>query len=240
MKNEEKHCKWYNDEFCTNADSPCVADYCPCVEYPELCKCRELDNGENLANSVANEKKLTDEEIVKALEYCSGEKGVVCSIDCPAYGLGVGTVCQDKIIPYALDLIHRLQSENKRLKKQVEQGLKDMKLEVGVRDKEIQRLTREKTESAKTAVEVLEQNIELQKQVDDLKEHQVIECYGMLKGCDMVKQAVKDTAKEFSKEICRALWNRGKTPDGKVFDYGDLTSIDVWDIAKEKFGVEVE
>jgi hypothetical protein len=31
-------CKWYQDEFCVNAASPCVADYCPCVEYPELCR----------------------------------------------------------------------------------------------------------------------------------------------------------------------------------------------------------
>ena len=38
MSEEKKHCKWYNDEFCTNEDSPCVADYCPCVQYPELCK----------------------------------------------------------------------------------------------------------------------------------------------------------------------------------------------------------
>ena len=38
---EKKHCKWYNAEFCTNDKSPCVADYCPVVEYPELCKFRE-------------------------------------------------------------------------------------------------------------------------------------------------------------------------------------------------------
>ena len=31
-------CKYYHDEFCVNANSPCVADYCPCVEYPGLCK----------------------------------------------------------------------------------------------------------------------------------------------------------------------------------------------------------
>lgn len=36
-------CKWYHDEFCTNGDSPCVADHCPVVEYPELCKFREED-----------------------------------------------------------------------------------------------------------------------------------------------------------------------------------------------------
>ena len=31
-------CKYYPDEFCVNANSPCVADYCPCVEYPTLCR----------------------------------------------------------------------------------------------------------------------------------------------------------------------------------------------------------
>ena len=31
-------CKYYQDEFCVNASSPCVADWCPCAEYPELCK----------------------------------------------------------------------------------------------------------------------------------------------------------------------------------------------------------
>lgn len=31
-------CKWRKDEFCVNASSPCVADYCPCVEYPEICR----------------------------------------------------------------------------------------------------------------------------------------------------------------------------------------------------------
>ena len=31
-------CKYYKDDFCTNADSPCVADWCPCTECPELCK----------------------------------------------------------------------------------------------------------------------------------------------------------------------------------------------------------
>ena len=31
-------CKWYKDDFCVNADSPCVADWCPCAQYPDLCK----------------------------------------------------------------------------------------------------------------------------------------------------------------------------------------------------------
>ena len=44
---------------------------------------------------------------------------------------------------------------------------------------------------------------ELQKQVDELKEKQVIECHGMIKGCDMVKQAVKDTAKEIFTDLLK-------------------------------------
>lgn len=43
--------------------------------------------------------------------------------------------------------------------------------------------------------------LNLQKQVDELKEKQVIECHGMFKGCDMVEQAVKDTAKEILQTI---------------------------------------
>ena len=31
-------CKYYQDDFCVNAASPCVADWCPCAEYPELCR----------------------------------------------------------------------------------------------------------------------------------------------------------------------------------------------------------
>ena len=63
---KEKHCKWYHDEFCTNGDSPCVADYCPVVEYPELCKYRELAND---SQSLANEGKEFDIEIyLRSLE----------------------------------------------------------------------------------------------------------------------------------------------------------------------------
>lgn len=49
---EKKHCKWYHEEFCTNDKSPCVADYCPCVEYPELCKLSE----DNVVNDLVNEE----------------------------------------------------------------------------------------------------------------------------------------------------------------------------------------
>ena len=36
-------CKYCKDEFCTNADCPACADYCPCqnYDYVELCKFAE-------------------------------------------------------------------------------------------------------------------------------------------------------------------------------------------------------
>ena len=84
---------------------------------------------------------------------------------------------------------------------------------------------------------------ELQKQVDELKEKQFIECHGMLKGCDMVKQAVKDTAREiFDKSIsgfafCIVDANKDYEEgymDGLI-DYRERLK----EFAKEK-GVEVE
>lgn len=58
---EKKHCKWYNDEFCTNDKSPCVADYCPVVEYPELCKCREFDKDINVRSKDDTDKDTAKE-----------------------------------------------------------------------------------------------------------------------------------------------------------------------------------
>lgn len=95
---EEKHCKWYDDEFCTNAKSPCVADYCPVVEYPELCKHREFDKDINV-------RSKDDEEIVKGLENWILH-------DCTA---------KPQDLTNALDLIHRLQGENAELQKQVDE-----------------------------------------------------------------------------------------------------------------------
>lgn len=58
------------------------------------------------------EKKLTDEEIVKALECCY-EADILCSKDCPLQGC---ESCSAIMGSLALDLIHRLQIENKTLK----------------------------------------------------------------------------------------------------------------------------
>lgn len=106
---EKKHCKWYNDEFCTNDQSPCVADYCPVVEYPELCKFREVAEDIN----VPNKTELSDEEIVKSLECCT-EPGR-CT-QCPYSIKGIDCVNEQRHVKDILAFIHSLQSENKTLK----------------------------------------------------------------------------------------------------------------------------
>ncbi len=40
---EKTKCKWYWDEFCTNAECPCCADYCPLNDYPDMCKYYEVE-----------------------------------------------------------------------------------------------------------------------------------------------------------------------------------------------------
>jgi hypothetical protein len=38
-------CKWLSDDFneiCTNAGCDCVADFCPCVNWPQICRNAEL------------------------------------------------------------------------------------------------------------------------------------------------------------------------------------------------------
>ena len=59
------------------------------------------------------EKKLTDEEIVKALECCAVEPCEDCG-NCPRFTKE--KLCHKANAKQSLDLIHRLQSENEKLK----------------------------------------------------------------------------------------------------------------------------
>ena len=66
-------------------------------------------------------------------------------------------------------------------------------------------------------------------------EKQVIECHGMLEGCDMVQQAVKDTAKEIFETIFYDCWAIKDENGHKIFDEGKMK-----DFAEKCYGVEVE
>lgn len=104
MDEGKKHCKWYKDEVCVNGDSPCVADYCPVVEYPELCKHREVE-----------EYELCDEDIAKAFEVCN-TVGMSCN-DCPFEKNGEECSCIEQL---TVDLLKRLQGENEAQRKIIE------------------------------------------------------------------------------------------------------------------------
>ena len=103
MSGENKHCKWYNEEICTNGDSPCVADYCPVVEYPELCKHREIE-----------EYELCDEDIAKAFEVCN-TVGMACN-DCP---FDKNTEECSGVERLTIDLLKRLQGKIDELTEEV-------------------------------------------------------------------------------------------------------------------------
>ena len=36
-------CKWLKDEVCVNSDCPAVADFCPVVNHPGVCRYEEMD-----------------------------------------------------------------------------------------------------------------------------------------------------------------------------------------------------
>ena len=152
------------------------------------------------------EKKLTDEEIVKALECMTGVQLIDCD-NCPFMD---GNFCDDfAIARNALDFIHRLQRENEQLTAFKNEaismslygkGRKDgedvAKMELEQQKAEIERLMeeRDKAKRDNTSLiynisEVEKENDELRKQVEEMKIYLASE-----KVCS--KQAVKDTAKE--------------------------------------------
>ena len=59
--------------------------------------------------------KLTDNEIIKALECCKYEYDTKCELCC--YNFYSRTGCRGELRRNALDLINRLQAENERLKR---------------------------------------------------------------------------------------------------------------------------
>ncbi len=146
------------------------------------------------------EKKLTDEEIIHNLEEFASDSDMN----------------ETGIYAEILDLIHRLQNKIKEQDKEyIELDLECRELRTNL-DKELAE-HEEFTKKAKEKIEQLEKSskavcgrageilteyVKLKQERVALKKEQVIECYGILKGCDMVKQAVKDTA---DKIVCGLL-----------------------------------
>ena len=124
------------------------------------------------------EKKLTDEEIVKALEICVKHREN-CRFDCDL------KICDDdNFLIKIVDLIHRLQSENEGQRKIIEyqDGLPDL---VEQQKAEIERLTEEK----RLTIEKIKS-----KPIARLKKDEILWAYQM--DCEMYKTRVGELQKQ--------------------------------------------
>ena len=173
------------------------------------------------------EKKLTDEEIIKALECCAVEPCEDCG-NCPRFTKE--KLCHKANAKQSLDLIRRLQYGYSSASKASE----DWKAKYEKERKE---------------------NAELQKQVDELKKSQVVHIHmdeQFKKECECeIQQAVKDTAKKISKElfekhteiyndyVCKNS-NYDDVETNAIINFSDSLYFVISKYFKERFGVEVE
>ena len=81
----KKHCNWYNDECCMNDKSPCVADYCPVVEYPELCMFREKEQPEK-TDIVFRCRKCEHLLFITMTDRTAKDLSRILETDCPSCG----------------------------------------------------------------------------------------------------------------------------------------------------------
>ena len=44
-------CKWLKDEVCVNSDCPAVADFCPVVNHPGVCRYEEMDENKGVVRN---------------------------------------------------------------------------------------------------------------------------------------------------------------------------------------------
>ena len=181
------------------------------------------------------EKKLTDEEIVKALEHClNGDYKTKCK-DCPYDNSENYCQAMDRDV---LDLIHRLQAENEQLKCDTyKTSWKSKFLEA---KKEIERLT----EELDLANETIDRNnkryekvsIERQKaldRVDFLEDALLDKIRRNEELITAIKQAEQQAVKDTAREICDLILEHwGK----KQFVECDWLRVAI----SEKYGVEVE
>jgi predicted RNase H-like nuclease (RuvC/YqgF family) len=174
---------------------------------------------------MSEEKKLTDEEIVKALECCVevGRCG-----ECPYHINKIDCVPYQRIEKDSLDLIHRLQSENAKQKA------------------EIERLTKEKSFATRKMMESKAKAVELQKQVDELTEagNEAVRSFTRMETLYKVKckeleiseekarQAVKDTAKKFADLV--EFHSIARMNDG--VEYFTISALGLKEILVEEFG----
>ena len=172
------------------------------------------------------EKKLTDEEIIKALDICTtADDDMDCTDDCPMYEWNYCTV---KLMRYACDLIHRLQAENETLKSN-KFGM--WKVKFFKAQEEIE-AWKAKSRELEQSWEIASSNEEkLRKQADELKGQNewLTNENTYLKQCADAflgdyKNSVKDTAKEILQIIKE--------------EYGYIGNLER--IIAERYGVDID
>lgn len=133
--------------------------------------------------------KLSDDEIVKALEHCYHNRSCEYCYHNDENGSGE-IVCRSRLMEKALDLIHRLQSENKELKspKFASWKLKFFRLKEEF-DKELSE-HEEFTKKAKAEIERLKIDIKNEKNWGKIQTKQA--------GQSTAKEIFTDLLKEFS------------------------------------------
>jgi chromosome segregation ATPase len=160
------------------------------------------------------EKKLTDEEIVKALEDCNRGYTDMNRNSCDTCPYRDIEPCGKAQMTGCIDLIHRLQAE-------------------------IERLTEYNANLNGMNLEFIDKNAELQKQVDELKSRlwasenavkEMSNAFGRERA--RVDKAVKDTAKEITSKVVDLIMIYDD--DFKLF----LNNFELW--VKEHYGVDVE
>jgi chromosome segregation ATPase len=194
------------------------------------------------------EKKLTDEEIVKALDKTKQELANISPEDDDYDKL----LTVKTIVDYCHDLIHRLQSVNRWLLDRC----KIMDGDIAEQKAEIERLTEERDGYLYDCSAVrhkirqeIEEKFELQKQVDELtkqlvtmeeqRDNQAYIAEDLIQEKHRwTEHAVKDTAQEALEAfICKLVNSRlVSTKDDLYVEM--LETKD--DLLKEKYGVEVE
>ena len=193
------------------------------------------------------EKKLTDEEIVKTLALCTKSRcDDEATGDCP---LKRDECCQTIMAINALNLIHRLQSENAGLKERGEIVINSLHETIDKQKAEIERLTEEnailkenppilvgrslgKTIRAKLLAfdKMKEQNAELQKQVEKLKEENEyldIVARQSLADYQTVQVQVDELTAFKNEAISMSLYGKGRK-DGEEVAVKD-TAKEIWE-----------
>jgi hypothetical protein len=192
------------------------------------------------------EKKLTDEEIVRALEHCCGVNGHICDRECVFWKMHkeiseLRMNCQDYMNAFALDLIKRLQQRVSIL----EADNDDYKMKLA--ENELVSIDWHNEQVG----HLEEENAELQKQVDELKAengrlHKIIveemvsvKAVRVAKSCPtamkMLAESVGCVQKDTAKEIIQWIKLNG------ILEYGGYVIHDstIEQMCK-KYGVEVE